>query len=152
MGKLPLIVQILQGIFGTQYIPESFEAMDNKKTEKAENEITKNCFAEVIPRFQNISEGLEVKSKMIFYEYDRQSIHVKPEAVMFFKENYPILSKAITLEWAKFLEKINIGLPMLISKIEGQQRQRGSLEKFKIILAKHFDRCFYCIYQLAQAC
>ena len=33
---------------------------------------------------------------------------------------------------------------MLISKIEGQGRQRGSLEKFKIMLAKHFDRCFYC--------
>ena len=31
LGKLPLIVRIIQGIFGTQYIPESFDAIDKKR-------------------------------------------------------------------------------------------------------------------------
>lgn len=48
------------------------------------------------------------------------------------------------LEWAKFLERINLGLPMLISKMESGERYRSSLEKYKLILSKHIDRCFYC--------
>ena len=48
------------------------------------------------------------------------------------------------LEWARFLEKINSGLPQLISKIEGITPQRSSLEKYRIILSKYFQNCFYC--------
>lgn len=144
LNKLPLIVKIIQNEFGTQYIPESFEVMNKDKILKAENEISKKCFAEVIPRFQNISEGINVVTKKIFYDYDKNSIHLKPQALDFFKQNYYLLLKAVILEWAKFLEKINVGLPMLISKIEGYERQRSSLEKFKVILGKYFDKCFYC--------
>ncbi|HET7344391.1 MAG TPA: hypothetical protein VFJ05_00785, partial [Nitrososphaeraceae archaeon] len=56
-------------------------------------------------------------------------INLKPKAVKYFKQNYPLLLKSVTLEWAKFLEKINKGLPMLISKIEGHIPERSSLEK-----------------------
>ncbi len=70
-------------------------------------------------------------------------MYVKPTALKFFKDNYSLLSKAIIFEWAKFLEKINLGLPMLISKIESSERYRGSLEKVTLII-KHFDTCFYC--------
>jgi hypothetical protein len=49
----------------------------------------------------------------------------------YFKQNYPLLLNSITLEWAKFLEKINKGLPMLISKIEGHIPERHSLERIK---------------------
>lgn len=52
--------------------------------------------------------------------------------------------KAIILEWAKFLEKINRGLPMLIAKIEKEESQRGSLEGPYKTLRKYFDTCFYC--------
>ena len=144
LNKLPLIVQIIQNQFGTRYIPEPFESMDKYKILNSEKEITKKCFSEVIPRFQNISEGINVSTNKIFYDYDKISIHLKPQALDFFKHNYFLLLKTIILEWAKFLEKINIGLPMLISKIEGYERQRSSLEKFKIILGKFFDKCFYC--------
>lgn len=65
-------------------------------------------------------------------------------ALKFFRENYLLLLKSIILEWAKFLEKINIALPMLISKIEGLKPERRSLEKAKIILGNYFDKCFYC--------
>lgn len=48
------------------------------------------------------------------------------------------------LEWARFLEKINRGLPMLISKIEREETHRSSLVGPYKILRKYFYRCFYC--------
>jgi hypothetical protein len=142
--KLPLIVKIIHGVFGRKYIPESFESMPKEKMADAEKEILKKCFLKVIPQFQNIPEDAKVSSKKIFYEHDKHFIYVKPMALKFFRENYSLLSKAIIFEWAKFLEKINLGLPMLISKIESSERYRGSLEKVKRIMLKHFDTCFYC--------
>jgi hypothetical protein len=143
-NKLPFIVRIIQNIFGEEYIPDPFDSINKDKILNAEKEITKKCFSEVIPRFQNISDGVNVLSNNIFYEYSRTSIFVKPQALHFFNHNYSFLLKATILEWSKFLEKINIGLPMLISKIEGYERQRRSLENFKDILRKYFDKCFYC--------
>lgn len=37
--KLPLIVKIIQDIFGKGYIPESFQSMNKDKIDKAEKEI-----------------------------------------------------------------------------------------------------------------
>jgi hypothetical protein len=91
--------------------------------------IIKKCFLEVIPRFQNIPDGIKVYSKKVFYEYDKNSILVNPYVLRYFKENYSLLYKAIMVEWAKFLERINLGLPMLISKMESGERYRSSLEK-----------------------
>ena len=55
-----------------------------------------------------------------------------------------ILFKAVILEWAKFLERINLGLPKLISKIEREEVQRSSHEKVKNTMRNYFGRCFYC--------
>ena len=107
-NKLPLIVQIIQNIFGKEYIPDPFESMDKDKILYAEKEITKKCFLEVIPRFQNIVDGVNVISNNIFYEYDKTSIFVKPQALQFFNQNYSFLIKATILEWAKFLENRRI--------------------------------------------
>ena len=148
--RLPLIVQIIQNVFGSRYIPEPFESIDKDKVVHAENLITKKCFVEVIPRFQNITDGIQVISNKVFYEYDNNSIQVRPAALQFFRENYSFLFKAVILEWAKFLEKINQGLPRLISKIEGAVPSRSSLEKIKSILLKHSDGCFYCRNPLAN--
>ena len=79
--------------------------MDKDKIKYAEKEITKKCFFEVIPRFQNLSDGVNVVSNNIFYEYDKISIFVKPQALHFFNQNYSFLLKATILEWAKFLER-----------------------------------------------
>lgn len=144
MEKLPLIVQIVQNIFGKEYIPESFQSMDKSKIALAERQITRKCFSEVIPRFQNIVEGIHVTIKKVFYEYNKNSLEVKPEALLFFREHFSLLYKAVILEWAKFLERINHSLPRLISKIEGEEHFRGSLATYKIILRRYFDRCFYC--------
>lgn len=77
--------------------------MNPEKILRAEKLITKKCFLEVIPRFQNIPEGVGVSSKLIFYEYDNDSISVKPQALSFFKTNHPFVRKAVILEWAKYL-------------------------------------------------
>lgn len=85
MDKLPLIVQIIQDIFGNGYIPKPFESMNDEKIIHAEKEITKKCFVEVIPRFQKIMDGVCVTSSEVFYEYNRSSISVKPQALQFFQ-------------------------------------------------------------------
>jgi hypothetical protein len=144
LEKLPLVVQILHTIFGNQYRPETFESIKKEKIVAAEKKIEKVCFVEVIPRFQNLKEGISVTSKKIFFDYHDNLIEVMPEALQFFKENYLFLYKTVILEWAKFLEKLNDGLPRLISKIEGQDPSRKSLQKLKMILGQYFDRCFYC--------
>lgn len=144
MDKLPLIVQIIQSVFGSRYIPEPFESMDKDMVALAEKLITKKCFEEVIPRFQNITDGIHIISNKVFYEYHNNLIEVKPAALQFFRTNYSFLSKVIILEWAKYLEKINHGLPMLISKIEGNIPSRSALEKIKSMLLKHSNICFYC--------
>lgn len=64
IDKPPLIVQIVYDIFGKEYIPHSFKKMDPGKISKAEKRITKECFKEVIPRFQNISEGNKISLTM----------------------------------------------------------------------------------------
>lgn len=150
LDKLPLIVQIIQKIFGKEYIPDSLDSMNTEKIEKAEKEISRQCFREVIPRFQNITEGIRVSRHNIFYEYNENQINLKPQAMKYFKQNYPLLLKSILLEWAKFLEKINKGLPMLISKVEGNIPERNSLEKMKKLLSNYFDSCFYCNRLLSQ--
>jgi hypothetical protein len=134
----------MHGIFGTQPIPEPFESMPKEKLADAEKEIQKKCFSRVIPQFQSTPGGNRASLGKMFYEHDKHFIHINPTALKFLKENHSLLSKAITLEWARFLEKINPGLPMLISKIESIGRHKGSLEKVKLVLLKHFDTCFYC--------
>jgi len=119
------------------------------KIKLAEEEITRKCFDEVVPRFQTIREGSSFVTKKIFYDYDESKgkIYVKPEALLFFKQNYPFLFKAVIFEWAKFLEKINT-VPKLISKIESDEVRRHSLQKYKTILEKSFKNCFYCNVEL----
>jgi hypothetical protein len=124
--------------------------MNLEKILRAEKMIAKKCFLEVIPRFQNIPEGISITSNRVFYEYDNYSISIKSQALLFLKVNHSFLRKAVILEWAKFLEKINHGLPRLISKIEGEEFKRNSLNRYQLILEKHFDRCFYCANQLSS--
>jgi len=146
LEKPPLVIQIIHKVFGKKYIPDLFRKMPPDKIRKAELEITKKCFSEVIPRFQTVSEGSKFSGKTIFYEYDglEHEIHIVPEVLLFFKENYTLLLKAVLLEWAKFLEKLNTSLPRLISKIESDEIKRSSLTEYRKILEPYFKNCFYC--------
>jgi len=145
LEKPPLIIQIIHKVFGKKYIPDMFKEMPQDKIKKAESEITKKCFSEVIPRFQTIHEGRKFSGKTIFYEHDSfdHEIHIMPKALLFFKENHTFLLKAVLLEWAKFLEKLNI-LPRLILKIESDEIKRGTLKNYANILKPYFKNCFYC--------
>ena len=84
-----------------------------------------------------------------FYDYDddAQTVTLRPEAFEFFKNNYLLLSKAVLVEWTKFLEPINKNLPMLTTKIEGlgeEQRRRQPLAEYRRLLSPCDDHCFYC--------
>jgi hypothetical protein len=139
--KLPLIVQIIQGIFGKKHIPDRLESMDRNEIEKAEREISRQCFHEVIPRFQNS----HTSNQQVFYEYDKNQISLKPQAMKYFKQNHPLLLNSVILEWAKFLEKINTGLPTLISKVEGHTPKRASLERTRKVLSNHLTIVFIAV-------
>ncbi len=149
-AKPPSIIKIIRRIFGTEYNPKSFKEMPKELISKAEREIQQNVFgsikqkkSQVVPRFQNISEGRSTVSKKIFYDYDGKKIKIKPRALYFFHENYYLLFKVVILEWSKFLEKMNT-LPRLISKTESDEIQRNSLAKYRKILEPYFENCFYC--------
>ena len=64
--------------------------------------------------------------------------------IKFFKRYNAMLNKGVTLEWAKFLEKLNLAVPKLISKTEGEIVQRTSLVKYRRALEPYFKNCFYC--------
>jgi 5-methylcytosine-specific restriction endonuclease McrA len=149
--KPPSIIRIIREEFGTQYEPKSFKDMPRDKVRRVEERIQRKVFgseeqktSQVIPRFQNIPAGSTVRSNKVFYEYDdaKQMIILKPDALEFFKKNNTVLLKAVILEWAKFLEKINT-LPKLVAKIEGDQMRRRPLRKFLMVF-KDLRHCFYC--------
>ena len=57
--------------------------------------------------------------------------------------NHAVLSKAVLAEWAKFPERINPSLPMLVAKIERDDARRGSLTEYRSLYLKHWCHCFY---------
>ena len=88
----------------------------NKKDiqEKLILEIEKQCFRDVIPRFQPNGENpFYVHSHQVSTNgrkyappsSDKRYITLKHNALSFFKEEYEVLSKVLILEWAKFLGK-----------------------------------------------
>ena len=142
--KIPNVIKIIRKIFGTEYIPDYFSDMKKEKIQQAEKEIIENVFgkghkSQVVPRFQNIKNE---STRKLFYDYDDVGLVVYPEALEFFHENYNILFKAVILEWAKFVEKINT-LPRIISKIESEEIRRRALSSYKQIF-REFSICFYC--------
>jgi len=150
IDKKPLVIKILRDLFKQgQYIGHSFKKIKEKEPNtiiEAKKRIAKQCFAEVVPRFQNIAIGNKIEVRRTFYvPYEKESkIKIKPKALLFFKQYYPLLKNSVILEWAKFLEKINKNLPKLISKIESEDVPRGSLKKYEKLLLKFFKNCFYC--------
>jgi len=148
--KKPWIIKILREYFKQgKYIGHSFKKikeLEPESVKKAEKKITEKCFTEVVPRFQNIAVGNKTEFRDTFYilcEKNRK-IRIKPKALLFFREFYPLLFNSVILEWAKFLEKINKNLPKLISKIENEDVPRTSLKKYEKVLNPFFKNCFYC--------
>ena len=156
--KTPSVVQVIRDVFKERmvdgYIPDYFEDMPQEKIKNAEAEIIKRVFgigkkSQVVPRFQRLKgqppdRNLHIRGTGDFYDYDVPDgqLKIKPEALSFFRNNYNVLTKAVFLEWSKFLEKINT-LPRIIEKVESEEVRRRSLTAYQNIFRDQRD-CFYC--------
>ena len=158
--KKPEIVKIIEKQFDKPYYPQTFaeiKMQEPEKVEKCIEQITKRCFHNVIWRFQRASVGRATEIRLFFdYKIERTinpnkkyvdleyGIRLNPEAIKFFKRYNVVLLKTVILEWAKFLEKLNVGMPKIIVKTEGKNMSRKPLAKFRKMLQPHFVNCFYC--------
>ena len=156
--KIPSVVQVIRDVFKERmvggYIPEYFENMPQEEIKNAEAEIIKRVFgigkkSQVVPRFQRLKgqppdRNLHIRGTGDFYDYDVPSgqLEIKPEALSFFKDNYNVLTKAVFLEWSRFLEKINT-LPRIIEKVESEVVRRRALTSYQSIFRDQRG-CFYC--------
>lgn len=161
--RKPKIVQILNSEFPEPYYPYTFEQISKKEPEKIKNTIKKikdECFKIVTFAFQRIKEGdndLDVSPMFFHYEITGKKpsrpdqvyvdlnygIVLNPYAIDFFKRYNGLLKTAVILQWAKFLEPLNIGYPKIISSIESEFEPRN-LQKERKLLEKIQDSCFYC--------
>ena len=159
--KKPEITKIIEKEFDMPYYPHTFKEIKSEESDKIQNcvnEIIKKCFHNVTWRFQKIKFGKSNKEMKIFFDYKinriinpnkkyvdlNYGINLNPKAIEFFKKYNAVLSKAVTLEWSRFLENLNVGIPKLIAKTEGEIIQRTNLTKYRKLLEPFFKNCFYC--------
>ena len=127
----PEIIAIIRKEFTKNTYPQTFAELKKEEPEKIRRcteQITRKCFDDVIPRFQNTRNRREVFFKYLAKEYkdsaDNKKIDPKGgillnrDAMRFFRENYAALYKVVILEWIRFLEIRNFGTPNLVRKIE----------------------------------
>lgn len=160
--KIFLMRQIIHEEFGERYYPQEFNKIKEKEPEKIKNcvaKITAKCFNDVTYAFQNINHDLEDRP---FFNYEirylkprryrtplpiidlKNGIILNPKAMNYLKQYNVALEKSVILEWARFIEKFNRGVPELIDKIEGNPEKRGNTTKERKILQSFFKNCFYC--------
>lgn len=151
-NSTPKVIQAINNVFKNNSC-SNFEEISDEEKRLGRETLLKTVFGHarsktslVVPKFQNLSEGSISVLKKIFYDYDDDAkiVRLRPEAFDFFKNNHKILSMAVLSEWAKFLEKINKSLPMLVAKIEQDEMRRESLVKFRKMYMNHENHCFYC--------
>ncbi len=154
--RTPMVVQAIESVFDKKTVG-NFDKLNQDHIQKAEEKILKTVFGSarskkgvVVSKFQKIMNGRTAEERKIFYTYDdvEQKIVLKPQAFEFFQKYDAMLSKVVTLEWTKFLERANTSLPLLASKIEKDEAKRRSLTAFRNIYLKHTDHCFYCCNRL----
>ena len=159
-AKKPEIVKIIEKEFPKPYYPQTFNEIKTEEPEKIQRcveLIIKRCFHNVTWRFQRIKVTRATEVLLFFnYKIDRvihanrkyvdlaYGINLNPEAIKFFRRRNTVLIKAVILEWSRFLEKLNIGLPKIIAKTEGKSVSRRSLARYRRLLEPFFDNCFYC--------
>ena len=150
-ATVPRAIQIIRSV--ATDAKNDFEKLDNTGKKNARNLMLKNVFGTtrsktslVIPKFQKIKQGKYAVLKEIFYTFDdeKKILRLEPEAFEFFRNNHNILWGTVMVEWAKFLEKINGSLPMLIAKLENAEAKRESLKKYLDAYRPHANHCFYC--------
>jgi len=165
--RILAIRRIIIDEFGEKYYPQKYKEIKEIQSKKIENcikQIVKRCFDQVTYAFQNIQEGNKIENVApVFFHYDvvrykekpgrtfkipiidyKKGICINPDAMSFFRRYNIALQKAVTLEWTRFIEKLNIGIPALIRKVEGDEEERKSTSKERKALQQFFKNCFYC--------
>ena len=159
-NKQPEIVTIIEREFTKPYYPQTFNKIkvkEPKKISRCVAQIEKKCFHNVVWRFQKVKVNKSVESKLFFdYKIARvvnsnkkyvdldYGIYLNPNAMQFLKKFNVLLMRSVILEWAKFLESRNVGLPKVILKTDGEKIPRGNLTKYRQLLEPFFPDCFYC--------
>lgn len=165
--KEPAIITIIRDEFGTLVYPDSFNEIEKKHPEKIQNcknKIKKSVFGDVTYAFQRIGHGDQMKDLHgVFFTFDytkekirpkhsmnkpiidiSKGITLNPYAKNYFVKYNSTLYKTVILEWVRFLENYNLGVPKLVDKVEGIIEKRSNLSKQSKILYSYFKKCFYC--------
>ena len=159
VDKPPSAIKALREVFG-EAAPGDLDLLDKGEVDRARNLFLKRIFgharrktSQVIPRFQRVMAGSHTTLAPVFYDYDddAQVLTLKPAAFGFLKANRAVLSKAVLAEWAKYLERANPSLPMLVAKIERDEAKRGPLTRYRRMYLEHWCHCFYCMDRLERS-
>lgn len=170
--KEPVIVQSIKKEFDKPPYPQTYDKILKEhpdKIKKCIEDISNPAsilfaFNDVTYAFQHIKVGRGIKNvQPMFFDYkierlrklkDRKrlrpiidknyGIDINPYALEFFKKFNVALQKIVILEWARLLEKFNVGVPKIIDKTEGLKPERQNLTKYKKALEPFFENCFYC--------
>lgn len=167
-NQVPKVIQIIREKFTHQYYPQSLDKIKREEHPAVDaciKKITQKCFDDVVPRFEDDAEHYfgrqrdDPSHRRIFFDYIaieyRDSarnkkidpgggITLNPHAMAFLRENYEPLFRSVVLEWIKFLEKRNFGIPRLAEKIGGRALGPRDQARFKKYLEPFADKCFYC--------
>ncbi len=155
--QTPKVITIIRERFTDKIYLQTYGEILRDRTKDVEwciSEIQKNCFRDVIHRFHHA-----VGDQKIFFDYrvkryqDKSGnalidvgggIRINPNAMRFFKEYYQALHRAVILEWIRFLEKRNFGIPHLVKKIEGTVTKPDVKPELVQALKSFTYSCFYC--------
>jgi hypothetical protein len=160
--KIVEIVSIIEKEFTESWYPKPFTYYEEHEESKIKNCVDEiaginGCLKDVVWRFQKINDA----ENTIFYEYKVKldwtdpnrkktdlsfGINLNPDAMKFIKSNYFLLRSLVIFEWARFLEKFNRNVPLIIPKLEGSEIKRNTsyANKAKLELEKFHKKCFYC--------
>lgn len=155
-ARTPRVISALRAVWGEGAHPGDFGSLAQGDIDDAERRILRGVFGHarrktslVVPRFQNIKSGGAAVERRTFYDYDddAQEIVLRPGAFEFFRDNRVMAESMVTLEWAKYLERANGGLPSLVAKVEhlGEHRRSPQIMlRYRRAWSRRTCHCFYC--------
>ena len=149
------VFKTIRELFGDQ-APETFreaEVIHPEKIKKAKSTILEQVFGHsktrtsiVVHAFQKARSGGYAVPDMVFYEPDddKQQIRMHYEALLFLNKHNATLRDSVLARWAIRLEELNPNMLKILTKLAMEKIDRGDTTRFRKILRKHFDECFYC--------
>ena len=161
--KVPDIITIIGNEFSESWYPKNYTYYERQERTKIQNcvdAISEKCFNDVVWRFQKIA-SIEPENPL-FFKYQVVSgwsdanrkdtdltfgIYLNPEFIKFVQEKHVLLNAVVILEWARFLEKYNRDVPLIIPKLEGSEIKRDTVYSNKAkqeLIEAGYDKCFYC--------